>query len=215
VQQFFTVALPLLATVTTNAATLPFVNYKMQGPPPVLELLNNFNPVDEEKTATKEVAPEKPKEIRLICKGCNDNENATLAFFQDRGIKDRNALATIMGNIKQESGFVPNICEGGWRTHYSGCGRGYGLIQWTSANRYYGLGDFAKKYEGNPSTLHTQLRYLTTEVQWQRIENQMKTPGKSINRYMNYAYSWIGWGIHGARTHYAHEYANRMVTVEV
>jgi hypothetical protein len=214
VQQFFTVALPLLAAVTTNAATLPFVNYKMQGPPPVLELLKNFN-LDEEKTATKEVAPEKPKEKRLICKGCNENENATLAFFQDRGIKDRNALATIMGNIKQESGFVPNICEGGARTSYHGCGRGYGLIQWTSANRYYGLGDFAKKYEGNPSTLPTQLRYLTNEVQWQRIENQMKTPGKSINRYMNYAYSWIGWGIHGARTHYAHEYANRMITVEI
>jgi len=204
-QNFFTVALPLMAAVTTNAATLPFVNYKMDGPPP---------PVVEE-TATKEVAPEKPKEIRLICKGCNENENATLAFLQDHGIKDRNALATIMGNIKQESGFVPNICEGGWRTQYSGCGRGYGLIQWTFANRYYGLGDFAKKYEGNPSSLPTQLRYLTNEVQWQRIENQMKTPGKTINRYMNYAYSWIGWGIHGARTHYAHDYANRMITVEI
>ena len=213
-QQFLSVALPLLASVTTNTATLPFVNYKMQGPPPIIDLIKNFNLVDE-KTATKEVAPEKPKEIRLICKGCNENENVTLAFFQDRGIKDRNALATIMGNIKQESGFVPNVCEGGWRTHYSGCGRGYGLIQWTSANRYYGLGDFAKKYEGNPSSLHTQLRYLTNEVQWQRIETRMKTPGKSIDRYMNYAYSWIGWGIHGARTHYAHEYANRMITVEV
>jgi hypothetical protein len=215
VQQFLSVALPVLATVTTNAATLPFVNYKMAGPPPVIDLIKDYNPVEEKKTATKEVAPEKPKEIRLICKGCNENENAALAYFQDRGIKDRNALATIMGNIKQESGFVPNVCEGGWRTHYSGCGRGYGLIQWTSANRYYGLGDFAKKYEGNPSTLHTQLRYLTNEVQWQKIENQMKTPGKSINRYMNYAYSWIGWGIHGARTHYAHEYANRMITVEI
>jgi len=215
VQQFLSVALPLLATVTTNAATLPFVNYKMAGPPPVIDLIKDYNPVEEQKTATKEVAPEKPKELRLICKGCNEHENATLAYFQDRGIKDRNALATIMGNIKQESGFVPNICEGGWRTHYSGCGRGYGLIQWTSANRYYGLGDFAKKYEGNPSTLHTQLRYLTNEVQWQRIEDRMKTPGKSIDRYMNYAYSWIGWGIHGARTHYAHEYANRMITVEI
>ena len=194
-----------MAAVTTNAATLPFVNYKMDGPPP---------PVVEE-TATKEVAPETPKEKRLICKGCNENENVTLAFLQDHGVKDRNALATIMGNIKQESGFVPNICEGGSRTSWSNCGRGYGLIQWTSAGRYYGLGDFAKKYGGSPSSLPTQLRYLTNEVQWKRIENSMKTPGKSINRYMNYAYSWIGWGIHGARTHYAHEYANRLITVEV
>jgi hypothetical protein len=204
-QNFFTVALPLLATVTTSTATLPFVDYKMDGPPP---------PVVEE-TATREVAPEKPKETRLICKGCSEYENLALKFFQDQGIKDRNALATIMGNIKQESMFVPNICEGGARTSYRNCYGGYGLIQWTSANRYYGLGDFAKKYEGNPSSLHTQLRYLTNEVQWQRIEDRMKVPGKSIDRYMNYAYSWIGWGIHGARTHYAHDYANRMITVEV
>ncbi len=219
-QNIFTVALPLLATVTTNAATLPFVNYKMQGPPPAVEEVSTSNipelpPVDEKKTATKEVAPEKPKETRLICKGCNENENATLAYFQSLGIKDRNALATIMGNIRQESTFVPNICEGGSRTSWGNCGRGYGLIQWTSANRYYGLGDFAKKYGGSPSSLHTQLRYLTNEVQWQQIEGRMKTPGKSINRYMDYAYSWIGWGHHGARTSYAHDYANRLITVEV
>ena len=186
----------------------------MQGPPPPFSVIKEFDLVDEKKTAIREVAP-KPKEIRLICKGCNENESLTLAFLQDYGIKDRNALATIMGNIKQESGFVPNICEGGSRTSWNNCGRGYGLIQWTSANRYYGLGDFAKKYDGNPSTLHTQLRYLTNEIQWKRIEDRMKQGGRSINSYMNDAYSWIGWGIHGARTHYAHEYANRLITVEV
>jgi hypothetical protein len=213
---FFTVAVPLVAMVTTNTASLPFSSYKLQGPPPPVDkpysVIKEFEP---EKTAILEVAPPKPKEKRLICKGCNENENATLAFLQDYGIKDRNALATILGNIKQESMFVPNICEGGSRTSYRGCWRGYGLIQWTSADRYYGLGDFAKKYGGDPSALHTQLRYLTNEVQWQRIEERMKTPGKSIDRYMNYAYSWIGWGIHGARTHYAYEYANKLITVEV
>ena len=88
-------------------------------------------------------------------------------------------------------------------------------MEWTSANRYYGLGEFAKKIGGSPSCIQTQLRYLTNEVQWQRIQEKMKTPGKSIHRYMDYAYSWIGWGIHGARTHYAYEYANKLITVEV
>jgi hypothetical protein len=212
-QNFFTVAVPLVAMVTTNTASLPqvFPPPPVGGPPP-------FSIIQEEptlKTAIREVAPEKPKEKRLICKGCNEYENVTLAYFQDRGIKDRNALATIMGNIRQESTFIPNICEGGSRTSWSNCGRGYGLIQWTSADRYYGLGDFAKKFGGSPSTLQTQLRYLTNEVQWQRIEDRMKTPGKSINRYMDYAYSWIGWGHHGARTSYAHEYASKLITVEV
>ena len=209
-QNFFTVALPLLASVTTNVATLP-VFPPLTTPPVPFSIIKEF----ETPTATKEVAPEKPKEKRLICKGCNENENVALNYFQDIGIKDRNALATILGNIKQESTFVPNICEGGSIRSYHSCWGGYGLIQWTSANRYYGLGDFARRNGGSPSSLHTQLRYLTNEVQWKEIEERMKTPGKSINRYMDYAYSWIGWGHHGARTSYAHEYASKLITVEV
>jgi hypothetical protein len=212
-QNFFTVALPLLVSVTTSSATLPKVF-----PPPPVNGIQPFSIIQEEptsKTATKEVAPEKPTEKRLICKGCNENENVALNYFQDIGIKDRNALATILGNIKQESTFVPNICEGGSKRSYHSCWGGYGLIQWTSANRYYGLGDFAKKYGGSPSSMGTQLRYLTNEIQWQKIEEKMKTPGKSINRYMDYAYDWIGWGHHGARTEYAYDYASRLIQVEV
>ena len=100
----FTVALPLLASVTTITATLP-----SSAIAPSYSIIKEFEP---EKTAILEVAPPKPKEKRLICKGCNENENVALEYFQDIGIKDRNALATIMGNIRQESTFVPNICEG-------------------------------------------------------------------------------------------------------
>ena len=104
-----TVALPLLATVTTPLATLPIFPPLTTPPAVPFSIIKEF-----ETTATKEVAkPEKPKEKRLICKGCNDNENEALKYFQDIGIKDRNALATIMGNIKQESTFRANVCEGG------------------------------------------------------------------------------------------------------
>jgi len=209
-QNFFTVALPLLASVTTSTATLPRVLFPplLSGPPP-FSIIKEFDT----KTATKEVAPEKSKDKRLICKGCNDQENVALEYFQSIGIKDKNALAAIMGNIKQESNFVSNVCEGGSKTSYHSCYGGYGLIQWTSSNRYYGLGNFARRYGGSPSNLNTQLKYLTNEVQWKKIETRMKTPGKSIDRYMNYAYNWIGWGIHGDRTSYAYEYANRFILV--
>ena len=210
-QNFFTVAVPLIASVTTTTATLPVFPPPPVSAPPQYKIIKEF----ETKTAIREVAPEKPKEKRLICKGCNENENATLAYFQSIGIKDKNALATIMGNIRQESTFIPNICEGGNRTSWSNCGGGYGLIQWTSANRYYGLGDFARKLGGSPSSIHMQLRYLTNEVQWQRIFDRMKTPGKSIDRYMDYAYSWIGWGHHGSRTLYAYDYASRLVLSKI
>lgn len=204
---FFTVALPLLATVTTISATLP-----SSATAPQYNIIKEF---ETEKTATREVAPEKPKEKRLICKGCSDHENMALDHFQDIGVTDRNALAAIMGNIKQESMFVPNICEGGSRTSYHNCYGGYGLIQWTSSSRYYGLGDFARKIGGSPSSIETQLRYLVNEVQWKKIEDRMKTPGRSVYDYMNTSYSWIGWGIHGNRTHYAYEYLNKFVTTEV
>lgn len=214
-QNFFTVALPLLATVTTNAATLPslFPPPPVSGPPP-------FSIIKEEptsKTATKEVAPtEKPKEKRLICKGCNTNESRTLEFLQKRGIADKNALATIMGNIRQESTFIPNICEGGARVSYHQCrSGGVGILQWTNAPRYYGLGNFAARIGGDPSTLDTQLQYMLYESDWKMIENQMKTPGKSINDYMRLARKWVRWGHHGARTDFAYDYANRLILAEV
>jgi len=138
-------------------------------------------------------------------------EQYVLDFFQERGITDRSALATILGNIKAESMFHPNICEGGARVRYENCHRGgFGLIQWTTTNRYKGLGLFANKYGGNPSELHTQLRYLVNESQWLNIEYKMKTPGMTIAYYMDAAYYWLGWGIHGNRTHYAHDYYHRL-----
>lgn len=153
-----------------------------------------------------------PKEPRFICKGCNEYEMLALNYFQDAGIRDRNALATILGNIKQESTFVPNICEGGSLTKYHNCRvGGYGLIQFTSIDRYQGLGTFARKTGGDPSSIQTQLQYMTTEPQWKMIEQRMKATGKPIDQYMRYAYSWIGWGIHGSRTYFAHEYAKRLV----
>jgi hypothetical protein len=157
----------------------------------------------------------KTKEKRFICKGCNDNESAALNFFQDKGITDKNALATILGNIKQESTFIPNICEGGALTTYERCrAGGFGLIQFTSSDRYYGLGNFARRVGGDPSSLDTQLNYMIEEPQWLRIQERMRTPGKPIERYMAYSYSWIGWGIHGARTAYAYDYARRIVLSE-
>jgi len=176
--------------------------------------------VEGEKTSVKsvlETAKEvlaEPKTVtRIACKGCNANEQKTLDFLQQRGITDRHALATVMGNIKQESMFVSNICEGGARISYGSChSGGYGIIQWTSSNRYRGLGNFASRYGGNPSHIDTQLRYMVTEPQWRSIEPALKAGGKSVNGYMRHAYTWLGWGIHGARTHYSNGYLNRLYT---
>lgn len=161
--------------------------------------------------AIKTMEERKPQ---YVCVQCNPNEQDTLAFLQSYGVQDRNALATIMGNIKQESSFIPNICEGGARVHYSACrSGGFGLIQWTSSSRYYGLGKFAVSSKGDPSSLPTQLSYLVTEPQWKSVVGHFKTPGHSIDSYMRSAYRWLGWGHHGARTRYAYDYAAKLLLI--
>jgi hypothetical protein len=207
------VTVAILGAVTTSAATLLTPSMATSS------VLQPFSIVPEghtQKTETKEVVPEKPKVKRLVCKGCNHNESLTLEFLQNRGITDKNALATIMGNIRQESTFTPNICEGGARVSYSRCrSGGYGLIQWTNTPRYNGLGNHAARIGGNPSSLNTQLDYMLYEGDWKMIEPYMKTPGKSIYQYMKLARKWIRWGHHGARTDFAYNYANRLVLTEV
>lgn len=204
------VTVSILSAVATSAATLPTPSFASSGGLQSIQVLQEQ--VQNQETETKEVVSDKSKETRFICKGCNTNEVYTLNFLQSRGIKDKNALATIMGNIRQESTFVPNICEGGYKTSYSNCGGGYGLLQWTDSIRYYGLGRHAARIGISPSSLDAQLNYMINEGDWKMIEQYMKTPGGSIHHYMRLAQKWIRWGHHGARTNYAFDYANRLMS---
>ena len=138
-------------------------------------------------------------------------ERRVVEFFEEQGITDRVALAVLLGNIKQESQFVTNVCEGGARVPYNQCRRGgYGLIQWTTKGRYNGLGTHALVTGGDPSSLETQLSYLITEPEWLAVEHKFKTPGQSVDYYMGAAYRWLGWGVHGNRTTYSHQYLKQL-----
>jgi len=148
------------------------------------------------------------------CEDCSPEEQYVLKELQDRTrITDRNALATIMGNIKQESKFIPNICEGGARIPYSDCRvGGYGLIQWTSIGRYKGLGNFAARFcEDGPSTLECQTRYMINEPIFQKYLPMFEGGGQTVSQYMVPAYYWLGWGIKGNREIYAWDYTKKLV----
>ena len=146
------------------------------------------------------------------CEDCTPEEQYVLAQLQEHTrITDRNALATIMGNIKQESKFIPNICEGGARVSYSDChSGGYGIIQWTSVGRYDNLGKFCDKYDCDPSSLEGQTRYMINENVFQRYLPEFEGSGKTVSQYMVPAYYWLGWGIKGARETYAYDYTRRL-----
>ena len=164
--------------------------------------------------------PPKTVEIPVVayepswkCPGCNPNEKYVLEQLQDKTkIRDRNALATILGNIKSESNFHPNICEGGARVPYDRCYRGgYGLIQWTTTKRYNGLGNFCNRYKCDPSSLEGQVRYMINESQFQKVLPEFEGRGQTVDQYMVGAYYWLGWGIKGYRQHYAYNYTKKLV----
>lgn len=178
-------------------------------------------PID---TTILETSPQVPPEVEIVVEmesrwalpNPTQTEAVVLSALQNRGIGGRNALATVMGNIKQESRFKANICEGGARIGFWSCkSGGYGLIQWTTTDRYHGLARHARNIGHDPSTVDAQVSYLFTERQWKGIESYLKVDGHSINYYMGKAYYWLGWGHHGRRTNYAHDYASRMISVQV
>lgn len=147
------------------------------------------------------------------CPECTSEEKYVLEQLQQKtNIKDRNSLATIMGNIQQESKFIPNICEGGARVPYDRCHRGgYGIIQWTTKDRYRGLGLFAKKYDCDPSELECQTRYMINESVFVKNLSKFEENGYSVAYYMKSAYKWLGWGVKGSRETYSYQYVNKLI----
>jgi len=169
------------------------------------------------KAVEKDVVsiPVEPYVPTWKCIDCTPEEQYVLEQLQDKTrITDRNALATILGNIKQESKFHSNICEGGARVPYSDCHRGgYGLIQWTTENRYLGLGRFCDKYGCDPSSLEGQTRYMINEIHFQKVLPMFEGSGQTVQQYMVPAYYWLGWGIKGNREVFSYNYTKKLVLV--
>jgi len=191
-----TMKMLLLSAIAAGSIVPFFLPPPVENPPEVVEI---------------EVKEFKPPSWK--CPDCTPEEKYVLEQLQEHTkITDRNALATIMGNIKQESKFIPNICEGGSRVSYRDCTvGGYGIIQWTSVNRYENLGKFCDKFGCDPSSLEGQTRYMINEKIFQRNLPEFEGSGKTVRQYMVPAYYWLGWGIKGNRELYAYDYVKQLV----
>jgi len=148
----------------------------------------------------------------IECPQCTVQQQYVLEQLQtSAGVTDRTALAVILGNIHQESTFKPNVCEGGAIVPYDRClNGGYGLIQWTSKNRYLGLGTFCAKRNADPSGLKCQTAYLIDEMRFRDDLSAFQTPHQTIPYYMNAAYYWLGWGVHGNRTKHTYSFLTKL-----
>ncbi len=180
-----------ISTATILVASTYVTNFKVSDPQPIAV-----------QTSTRPT---------WKCPDCSPSEQYVLEKLQEKTkISDRNALATILGNIKQESKFIANICEGGARVTYDRCFTGgYGIIQWTSSNRYLGLGYFAKTFGCDPSEFKCQVRYMINEPTFQRNLPAFQGGGQTVVYYMKPAYRWLGWGIKGKRELYAYDYTRK------
>ncbi len=195
----------MITTMLGAAGLAAFAAYAPMTAPPKVAVDVSVN---EDKAIQLEVENKTWK-----CPTCSPNEKYVLEQLQAKTrISDRNALATILGNIKSESNFHPNICEGGARVPYNAChSGGYGLIQWTSVGRYRNLGIFAKRYGYDPSSLEGQTAYMINESVFQRYLPEFEGMGRTVSQYMVPAYYWLGWGIKGHREHYAYQYTKKLV----
>ena len=153
------------------------------------------------------------KPPQWTCPDCSAEEKLVLKELQNKtNITDRDALATILGNIKQESNFRSNVCEGGEIVQYHDCNvGGYGLIQWTTPKRYDGLGLFCSKYDCDPSSLSGQVSYMINEKTFRIALPRFEQNRQTMEYYMSAAYRWLGWGIEGNRALYSYQYTNRLV----
>ncbi len=148
----------------------------------------------------------------IECPQCTPPQQYVLEQLQiTAGVTDRTALAVIMGNIQQESNFRHNVCEGGAVMPYDQCLRGgYGLIQWTSQHRYDGLGTFCADQNADPSSLECQTKYMIRELRFRDDLSSFLTNHQTVPYYMNAAYYWLGWGIHGNRTNYSYSFLTKL-----
>ena len=148
----------------------------------------------------------------IECPQCTVQQQYVLEQLQtSAGVTDRTALAVIMGNINQESTFRSNVCEGGAIVPYDQClTGGYGLIQWTSKHRYDGLGIFCAKQNRDPSSLECQTDYMIHELRFRDALSSFLTNHQTVPYYMNAAYYWLGWGIHGNRTKHTYSFLNKL-----
>lgn len=148
----------------------------------------------------------------IECPQCTVQEQYVLEQLQtSAGVTDRTALAVLMGNIYQESTFKPNICEGGTIVPYDQClTGGYGLIQWTSKSRYDGLGIYCSKHNSDPSSLKCQTAYMIHELRFRDDLSSFLTNHQTVPYYMNAAYYWLGWGVHGNRTKHSYSFLNKL-----
>lgn len=134
----------------------------------------------------------------------NSNEAKIWNFLASKGL-NKNAIAGIMGNLKQESHFNPNL------TAKDGA---FGIAQWTKG-RKASLQKYAKSKGKSASDLQTQLEFMWKELNGAEkkalnyIKKNPKSSASNIAAMFDKVYERSAGTERGKRQKYANEILNK------
>lgn len=112
----------------------------------------------------------------------NDNAEKIMRYLVGKELTIAQA-AGIMGNIRKESNYQPNIEQGGAKVddnYILKDGVGFGLVQWTSGGRQQGLVKYSESSSRSITDMSMQLDYI-----WQELSTGYKGALESLKKIDN------------------------------
>lgn len=107
------------------------------------------------------------------------NMKTLFSYFTSQGLSD-NLAAGILGNIKAESGFNPNVLYGGAiGTIFDQQSLAYGLIQWTGSDARASLYNWCTANNCDPDTLDGQAKWIVAQIKGINLSDEANNANAS------------------------------------
>ena len=133
------------------------------------------------KTETANTAPAASNNVTGTLSSGDSIANMKTLFnyFTSQGLSD-NLAAGILGNIKAESEFNPNVLYGGdIGTVFDEQSKAYGLIQWTGSDARASLYNWCTANNCDPDSLDGQAKWIVAQIKGINIDDEANSQNAS------------------------------------
>lgn len=133
------------------------------------------------KTETANTAPVASNNVTgtLSSGDSTSNMKTLFNYFTSQGLSD-NLAAGILGNIKAESEFNPNVLYGGdIGTVFDEQSKAYGLIQWTGSDARASLYNWCTANNCDPDSLDGQAKWIVAQIKGINIDDEANSQNAS------------------------------------
>lgn len=133
------------------------------------------------KTETANTAPAASNNVTGTLSSGDSTANMKTLFnyFTSQGLSD-NLAAGILGNIKAESEFNPNVLYGGdIGTVFDEQSKAYGLIQWTGSDARASLYNWCTANNCDPDSLDGQAKWIVAQIKGINIDDEANSQNAS------------------------------------